>query len=158
MKNSILIIIMLFTAFTTKVYACDCKGEKSVKEEFKLSKSVVSGRVISREEVVVTKETIEKSTKDSRNGRLIVKYTFLISEKYKGEFSSNTITIYTGIGERDCGVQFEIGENYIVYGIDGIYNDRIFTDKESSLWTINCLRTRKYEKKEIEQIKIESEK
>ena len=149
---------MLFTAFTTKVYACDCKEEKSVKEEFKLSKSVISGRVISREEVVVTDKTIEKSTENSRNGRLIVKYTFLISEKYKGEFSSDTISVYTGIGERDCGVQFEIGENYIVYGIDGIYNDRIFTNKENSLWTINCLRTRKYEKKEIEQIKNESEK
>lgn len=158
MKNPILIIIILFIAFTTKVYACDCKGKKSVKEEFKLSKSVISGRVISREEVVVTDTTIEKSTKNSRNGRLIVKYTFLISEKYKGEFSSNTITIYTGIGESDCGFQFELGGNYIVYGIDGIYNDRIFTDKESSLWTINCLRTRKYEKKEIEQIKIESKK
>ena len=149
---------MLFTAFTTEVYACDCKGEKSVKEEFILSKSVISGRVISREEVIVTDKTIEKSTKNSRNGKLILKYTFLISEKYKGEFSTDTIAIYTGIGESDCGVQFEIGENYIVYGIDGIYKDRIFTDKESSLWTINCLRTRKYEKKEIELIKIESEK
>ncbi|AFM04558.1 hypothetical protein Fleli_2179 [Bernardetia litoralis DSM 6794] len=158
MKNSILIIIVLFTAFSSKVYACDCKGEKLVKEEFELSKSVISGRVISREEVIVTDTTIEKNTENIRNGRLIVKYTFLISEKYKGKFSSDTIAIYTGIGERDCGVQFEIGENYIVYGIDGIYKDRVFTDKESSLWTINCLRTRKYNKKEIEQIKIESEK
>ncbi|WP_298762029.1 hypothetical protein [uncultured Psychroserpens sp.] len=158
MKNLTLIIIVLFTTFSAKIYACDCKAEKSIKEEFKLSKSVISGLVISREEVVVTETNIQKSKESIGNGRLVAKYTFLISEIYKGKFSSDTISVYTGIGGRDCGVEFEIGEKYIVYGIDGVYNDRIFTDNESSLWTINCLRTRKYEKKEIEQIKIQSGK
>ena len=148
-------ILVFLTLGTLQVKACDCKEVKSIKEEFDYSKSVIVGEVITKEQVVVTDSEIIKyePRANHRNGRLIMKYTLVIRETIKGDYKTDTITVYSGIEGRDCGFRFNVGEKYLVYGIDGTYNDRIFTDKISSTWTINCLRTKKEDKAEIQKLR-----
>ena len=154
MRNLITIIVFLLVG-TLQVMACDCKEVKSIIEEYNYSKSVITGEIISQEKVVVTDSNIVEYKPDSKpyNGRLIMKYTLVISEIIKGNFKTDTIEVYTGMGGGDCGFKFNIGEKYLIYGIDGTYNDGIFTDEDKSLWTINCLRTKLTDKTEIEKLR-----
>jgi hypothetical protein len=87
----------------------------------------------------------------------IARYDILVQEVYKGKFSKDTLTIYTGLGNGDCGVQFEIGKKYIVYGENETYfgqanNDFKFPKAKNTFWTYVCLRTTQYNQNEIIEI------
>lgn len=43
-----------------------------------------------------------------------VYYFFLITHTFKGE-KADTVTILTGFGHGDCGIQFEKGQDYLVF-------------------------------------------
>jgi hypothetical protein len=60
--------------------------------------------------------------------------------------SRDTVEIYTGLGGGDCGVRFEIGKEYIVYGKKSTYfgqknNDFTFPKGKNIFWTDICSRT-----------------
>ncbi|MBL4705008.1 MAG: hypothetical protein JKY54_10830 [Flavobacteriales bacterium] len=154
MRNLITIVVFLLIG-TVQAMACDCKEVKSIKEEYDYSKSVVTGEIISKEQVAVTDAKIVEYKPDSKpfNGRLVMKYTMITSEIIKGDFKTDTVEIYTGMGVGDCGFGFIIGKKYLVYGIDGIYNERIFTTDEKALWTINCFRTKLTDNTEIDELR-----
>jgi hypothetical protein len=42
-------------------------------------------------------------------------FTFVVSETLKGNVRDQTVTISTGVGGGDCGVDFIIGRQYLVY-------------------------------------------
>ena len=152
----IVISILAFLTFgTLNVEACDCKEVKSIKEEYDYSKSIVTGKIISQEQVVIYDSKVVKYEPDSKpyNGRLIMKYELVLTEVIKGNFKTDTIIIYTGMGAGDCGFRFKSGEKYLIYGIDGTNNDSVFTNENKSLWTINCFRTKKEDKAEIEKLR-----
>lgn len=52
MIKIITIVVVLFIG-TIQSIACDCKEIKSIKEEYDFSKSVVTGKIISKEQVVL---------------------------------------------------------------------------------------------------------
>lgn len=153
--NCKVILTIFLLLGTLKVMACDCKEVKSIEEEYNYSKSIVTGKIISKERVVVTDSQIIEYIPNSKpyNGRIIMKYKLVVDETIKGKFKTRTVDVYTGLGGGDCGFKFNVGKNYLIYGIDGIRNERIFTDKHKSLWTINCLRTKLIDKKEIKKLK-----
>ena len=80
---------------TVDSYACKCR-QLSFSEELAQADQVFTGTVIN------------KTTTDR------VYYLFKISQSYKGN-ATDTLTIQTGLGGGDCGVQFEPGETYLVY-------------------------------------------
>ena len=82
-----------------------------------------------------------------------MKYQLVLDESIKGNFKTDTIDIYTGMGGPDCGVNFDIGKEYLVYGIEGIDNEKTFAVEGLSLWTINCLRTKLSDNSEVEKLK-----
>ena len=154
MKQIVIILAVLFIG-TIQSIACDCKEVKSIEEEYAFSKAVVTGKIISKEQVVLTDSKIVEYNPSSKpyNGRLIVKYQLVLVESIKGNFKTDTIDIYTGMGGPDCGVNFDIGKEYLVYGIEGIDNEKTFTVEGLSLWTINCLRTKLSDNSEVEKLK-----
>jgi hypothetical protein len=89
------IIITAFTFFSIEVFACKC-AIHTLKEEVALSDHIFIGRVIKRTES-------DKAY-----------YFIIISEVFKGE-KTDTITIQTGFGGTDCGMEFIIGKEYLVY-------------------------------------------
>ena len=92
MKKWLLIIVIL--VHTLDVYACKCRLN-SVKEEAANSDQIFSGKVIK-------KTVFEKS------------YHFMVTEMFKGE-KTDTITITTNKHFLACGMEFEIGKEYLVY-------------------------------------------
>jgi hypothetical protein len=77
------------------VYACKC-GLNSVKEDASNSDQIFSGKVI--------KKTVSEK----------VSYYFMVTEMFKGE-KTDTITITTNKDFLACGMEFEIGKEYLVY-------------------------------------------
>lgn len=78
---------------------------------------------------------------------------------FKGNTTSDTITIYTGIGHGDCGMSLEIGKNYIFYlyfcgkelgkGIPTYYFTNQLEYKLDRLSTDICTRTQLFNLNEI---------
>jgi hypothetical protein len=89
------ILITAFAFCANYVLACKC-GHHSFKEESVSSDQIFIGKVI------------YKTESDK------VYYHFLVTENFKGE-KTDTITIQTGYGGPDCGMEFLIGKEYLVY-------------------------------------------
>lgn len=162
--------ILLFssTLFCTNVFACSCIGERTVKEEIKHSDAVVNGTIISKNLVTLFDSTSAalygKANNDHLNRSLyettVAKYEFVITSRYKGRFKSDTIEVYTGLGNGDCGIRFEVGKTYLIYGMMKTYfgqlnNDTPFPTGKNIIWTDTCSRTtsRTEEIAEIEKYK-----
>ncbi len=88
---------------------------------------------------------------------IIARYDLLVQDIYKGKITNDTLTIYTGLGGGDCGIRFEIGKKYIVYGEKETYfgqvnNNFNFPKAKNTIWTYNCMRTTFYFHDEITEI------
>ncbi len=132
MKNVFLIFVFTLTTIFNEALSCSCGPKHSVKKEIESSEAVIVGQVISKD---LTQQTEAR-------------YKILVTVKYKGQLTSDTITIVTGIGGGDCGYIFETGKLYIIYALkSGSVNS------ENTFSTNSCMRTMRYDEKEIESIK-----
>jgi hypothetical protein len=87
--------VIAFALNVSSSFACKCRLH-SFKEEVASSDQIFIGKVI------------------RRNESDIVYFHFIISEVYKGDMA-DTITIKTGFGGPDCGMEFVVGKEYLVY-------------------------------------------
>ncbi|WP_445454694.1 hypothetical protein [Flavobacterium sp. 25HG05S-40] len=141
MKKSLFIIPFLL--FTSSSIACTCIGKTKMKKAINHVEVLFTGKIISRE--IYT---------DSIFPYMILRkavYNVLVTERLKGEIKTDTIKIYTGLGNGDCGVAFEIGKNYIIYSN---YENELFDKKVPTFLSTNiCSRTSKFEDNEFKKIK-----
>jgi hypothetical protein len=93
MKQTIL--ILLATIGTATSYACRCNF-LTFSEEVVLADQIFIGTVL------------KKTTADKAY------YLFSVSKTFKGG-GGDTLTIKTGFGGPDCGMEFEVGKTYLVY-------------------------------------------
>lgn len=159
-----ILIVLLFTSISGRLFACSCKGQRTVEEEVKHADAVVVVTVLSKQLITLTDSTILKMfPNDStiRNSQLskmtFASFDLLVHDIYKGKITNDTLTIYTGLGVGDCGIRFEIGKKYIVYGEYETYfgqvnNEFKFPKAKDTFWTNNCLRTTTYDLEEIREI------
>lgn len=154
--NYLSIILLFFLIGTIEVSACDCKPRKSITDAYNYSKSVIIGRILSVQQVVINESAIEDYNPGIKGilGERWMRYTLVVEETIKGIFTTDTVEVYTGLGVADCGFGFKVNEKYIVYGIDGKYNNTTFTIANKSLWTTVCSRTKLSDEKEIEQLRL----
>jgi len=165
MRTTVTILtILLLTSFSGRLLACSCIGQRTVEEEIKHADAVVVGTVLSKQLITLTDSTMLKMfpndttmLNSSMSKKTIARYDFLVENIYKGKITSDTLTIYTGLGGGDCGIRFEIGKKYIVYGENETYfgqvnNDFKFPKAKNTFWTYNCLRTTSYFQDEITEI------
>lgn len=109
---SLFLAVFLIILGASNIFACVCvlpehkNLKKQVKENFKESTAVFSGKVI---------EIIKESKVFS------VKVKFKSQNTYKGKFI-NEVIISTGQGKGDCGYNFEVGKDYLIYAY-GEVND-----------------------------------
>lgn len=155
---------LLLSCISSELFACSCIGQRTVQEEFKHADAVVVGTILSKQIVTLTDSTIFKMFPNDTTIQksTILKITFarydlLVQNVYKGKITNDTLTIYTGLGGGDCGVRFEIGKKYIVYGENETYfgqvnNDFKFPKAKNTFWTYICLRTTLYHHDEITEI------
>jgi hypothetical protein len=159
-----ILILLLLTSISGRLFACSCIGQRTVEKELKHADAVVVGTVLSKQLITLTDSTILKmfpNDSTMRNSSMskmtIARFDLFIQDIYKGKITNDTLTIYTGLGGGDCGIRFEIGKKYIVYGENETYygqvnNDFKFPKSKNSFWTYNCLRTTFYSQDEITEI------
>lgn len=165
MRTKVTILtILLLTSISGRLSACSCIGQRTVREEVMHADAVIVGTIVNKDILTLTDSTllqmfsIDTTMKNSPMAkRTIARYRLLVSDIYKGKITADTITIYTGIGGGDCGIRFQIGEKYIVYGESNTYfgqvnNDFKFPKEKNAFWTYSCLRTMSYYQNEITEI------
>ncbi len=167
----LLLSFILCCSGVVKTVACDCIKKATVENAVRNSSLVVIGTVLNKVLVAVTDnhQIVPFSDEDSK--RNTFRYTTILSEckvlvevLYKGTISSDTLTIFTGTGEHDCGMEFNADEKYIIYSSVKTYskqkyNDLIYSLGKNIFWTDRCTRTTKYSIEEVTEIrKYEKEK
>jgi hypothetical protein len=106
-------------------FACTCigKDKQTTETELAFIDIAVKGKIINVANFEYY-DTIEYSLNGvkfdaKQNGYLVRKYklfTLVIDKKFKSAKNmSDTIKIVSGFGNGDCGYEFEIGKDYIVY-------------------------------------------
>lgn len=138
-KNALLTFFCLFSTFS---FACTCIGKSKIKHAIKASDAVFVGNVLSAEKA--------KIKLDSSSTVEMMEYKILVTERIKGKAITDTMKIYTGFGNGDCGFNFKIGEKYIIYSI---YTEYTLWGKVDFLSTDICTRTNFYSEEELRKIK-----
>lgn len=103
------LLIIFLTVYSSVGYCCSCIGEATVNQEFKRSDVVFTGKVIYKKIINLT-DTLMPAVKIQK-----AEYQLQVSTVLKGKIKQDTVTIITGVGGGDCGFNFEIGKEYIVY-------------------------------------------
>ena len=129
----------------------------SVEDNFKSSKAVFSGKIINIDTVRYTIGEMEKG--HFYENQLI---SVLKKDIFKGNISTDTIMVMTGIGGGDCGYYFKLNSNYLIYADEQEYNliDSTRTNGDFLIKKIKYLRTstcdRTTDSLDIERSRIKS--
>ncbi len=150
---------ILLLNIPSQMYACSCVGESTVVNAVKYADAVFTGTIISKEHISLTDSaiiklfpdnpTLQKSPMASIN---IARYNLVVHTRYKGAITADTIFIYTGVGGGDCGVQFQVNKQYIIYGDSESYFGSRFPKQDNVYWTNICSRTSVYTDDEIAEL------
>ena len=102
-------------------------------------------------------ELLEERKREIFNTETILKVELQVECVYKGEFSTDTLVIYTARSSAACGFRFKEGENYIIYGMSQSYQSGFFMDHEKAeapdaFWTNHCTRTDEYNSQEAKEL------
>lgn len=159
-----IVTLLLLTSFPERLLACSCIGQRTVEEEVNHADAVLVGTILSKHFLTLTDSSMRRMFPDDTimNNSLmsnltIVHYDLMVQDIFKGNVTMDTLTIYTGLGGGDCGIRFEIGKKYIVYGENETYFGQInsgykFPTANNTFWTYSCLRTTSYFEEEIIEI------
>ena len=91
---------------------CTCVGEETAKQALKSSDLVVTGKIISKNEIIGSDTMLFPVS-----GIHEYDYTVIVNKKYKGLIKSDTVIVRTGLGHGDCGFVFTIGGEYLIYAV-----------------------------------------
>ncbi len=158
-----LTFLVCFLIITSVGYACSCIGLSSVKEAFEETQYIFHGKVLKKE--MIYTRTLFKIEQDEINKldtlswpltSMMSKYTFQIVTIYKGKINTDTIHIYTGIGGGDCGYDFNVGGDYLIYGSENqSFFTNYFMDKKligQIITTHICTRTKQFDEDEANSL------
>lgn len=142
------------------VSACTCADKRPVNSAIMISDAVIVGTIISKEIITITEPFPYDSLFDATwLQSWKARYEFRVERTYKGVVTQDTVILYTGTGDWDCGNEFTIGEKYIVYGYNTTeeYKDKNWSCRyklfeQNIFWTNVCTRTTKFNTIEIDEI------
>ncbi|MBL7902064.1 MAG: hypothetical protein JNK73_08725 [Bacteroidia bacterium] len=155
-------IVMIIIIGTSHLFGCSCENWPTVKNNIKSGDIVFSAIVISNtvtndfgSQVVWIGDTTTFPVKLLRYPSRIVKLKMLTL--YSGKASSDTITIITPFNNSGCGVDFQVGKDYIVYAT---YKDEVNISSKfnrqsksnSTYFAHSCSRTALWTREEHDEI------
>ncbi len=162
MKNYFKFLILISILISNSSFACTCKKKKPVKEEYKRVAAILSGKIIA-----IANFTLEADPEKSKTYNISKfpsfvkkaggkKYTVKLEKTFKGKFEDSIVTIYTG--NSTCNYNMKLGSDYIIYGVKTILEtseiDFFKYPEKQVYWTYKCLRTRPYDRTEIEKLNL----
>lgn len=159
-----IILFILQVCLGHKLHACSCMGKSNFKESIKNTDAIFIGTVLNAESIrlieKIARELYPNDTASQNNysGNMnVIRYDVLVENIYKGKITRDTIFVYSGTGSGDCGIEFSIGEKYIVFGEKETYFGQInntlkFPKGKNIFWTDICSPTTLYNETEIAYI------
>lgn len=148
MKKKVYILcILVLLGFYHNILACSCAGnESSVKRAIKESNVVLLGKIIEKRPFSIY-DSVFKTPFN------MVVYKLEVKLSFKGKINAQVIDIYTGTGDDDCGFNFSLGTEYLVYGYfrTSYYGRKKTTDKY--IYTSVCSRTKITNESELNEIR-----
>ena len=138
--KKIALLIFLFSISTS--FACSCIGKSGIRKEIKSTDVIVLGKVIKKSES--TFQDPEFPEIKIQN----IMYEILITKKFKGKVETDYVTIFSGVGNGDCGINLEIGKEYIIYANQTEYLSLNLKLLETNI----CTRTKLSNPKEVNTI------
>lgn len=138
-----LCVVTSFLASGLETYACTCMGQSSMKESVRTVDILVTGTILA-----------QNSYPD------FICYTVVVSRDFKDTAPADTIYIYSGHGNGDCGFVFAPEKEYIVYAYISPYLEKYSTNERNGrigreYVTDICTRTQQKNEEEIENIEKE---
>lgn len=140
--------VIAFAISHLHALGCDCIDPGSVKTEVKAYALVITAKALSKTPV--------GSAEQKRQLWSEVKFRFLVTRKFKGNITSDTITIITPESESACGVEFEIGKEYIIYASSRAMDQQTrkpYQLPQNEFKTTLCSRTKELNPFEVEEIR-----
>lgn len=140
-----LLTFLLVILGSNKIYPCSCIGENSVKQEIKGSDAVLSG-------VVVNVDTIKIYFQEGNANFFRLKVDIQVISIFKGRLNSDIISVYSGIGDGDCGYSFQLGKEYLIYADFKTRHFNFSNSVQKLLYTDICKRTCALNNDELKEI------
>lgn len=111
MKNTMLFLMIAvllagIVAWPTAASACSCAETPGVSQELERSDAIFSGKVISIEEKTAL-------LPGSYPSKAVI---FEVAKIWKG-MEQSQVKITTGLDDGDCGFDFSVGQEYLVYAV-----------------------------------------
>lgn len=158
-KSTFIMLFLLGNLTIHEALACSCIGERTVKEEIKHSALVFVGTPVNKEVVTFWDSTLASLGPgwELLGKATVTRFDFEVESVYKGKITQKRISVYTGNGGGDCGIQFELGVKYIIYGEKDTYLGHLnnafnYPSGTNIFWTHRCLRTTAFHQAEIKEI------
>ena len=163
--NLLFLIVIMILPFN-EAFACTCIGESSVKSAIKSSDVVLNGRILTKETFAIYDSSdiemfhVDSMSSNATPEQIFMKYVLAVDEVFKGKRNLKEIEIISGVGGGDCGNNFDVGKDYIIYGSKQSYfgnnnEHKAPSENKNVFWTNICTRTQELHSKEIEQIRSE---
>ncbi|MES2544672.1 MAG: hypothetical protein V4548_07295 [Bacteroidota bacterium] len=130
-------------------FGCSCIGKGKLKTAIKKSDVILTGKILNKNIFIVK---FDESGDYEGLNISYTEYSVLITKKLKGQIISDTIRVVTGVGKGDCGYNFLVGSNYIIYGV---YAEKYIENGEKVdrfLSTGICSKTKLYNLKEEKKV------
>lgn len=155
-------IIVLSATNSAKAVPCSCQ-DITIAEAVKYANIVFKGRVISKTttsnlapySVTVQGDTSNSFASIQLNAPVSI-VRIKMDKKYKGKSQSDTITVITASRGAACGVGFQVGETYIVFGNTNDFlkgkNLKRFATDDKTYFAHLCSRTSQYSESEEREI------
>jgi hypothetical protein len=110
----LLVLSLSIVSFPLTGFACDCAETPTVDE------------AMDGAEVVFTGKVLEVKEEMKLNGSGMKSVLFVVKNSWKGVTQSQ-VNIATGFGGGDCGCEFQVGQEYLVYSAKSPFFDNHLT-------------------------------
>lgn len=99
-------------------------------------------------------EYVDRVDTETGEESRLMKVKFLVNSIYKGSELSEIIEVYTDENDETCGVNFQEGRSYILFGIYSDHSGKIQGKiKYDVLYTNICMMTQLYSKDIEDRVK-----
>lgn len=132
---------MLSIFFNDNANACTCGASNTMSEAFNSD--------------LIFKGTVLNSRFENQKSKRFINmiYTIQVEKIYKGHYKSKIIEIISPSSDEECGFEFDLNKQYIIYSWNKREYSIIHNLPKNSFYTNKCTRTNQYQVKEEVEIK-----
>lgn len=156
------IFILIFSIQFIELSACTCIGNSTVPGAIEDADFVAVGRVTGNSfigfpwydssETIIKSDSLEWARESVSFEYIFNRYEVVVEQTFKGTTDLDTVFIYTGFGNGDCGFPFGVGGRYIIYGSLKDFGVDFGRPGGNKYSTTICTRTTTFNESEYDEL------